>query len=111
MRHFEKSGVTKYFVANVDLVLRGATIGVLSGYRDGMAGPGSGETKMTEFNTLHDVQAAILEAGYSEQQIARGIEWAETQDYDTYRDLFTLVMSRILLGDDELADGSRFSAA
>ena len=48
-------------------------------------------------------------AGYSNEAITSGMEWAKQQGFDGAREGYILAMSRVLYDDDQLADGGRFS--
>ena len=59
--------------------------------------------------TLDAIRRRIAVPGYSSDQAAYGIVWACDQGFDTVDEGFTLAMSRILLSDEQLDEGSRFN--
>jgi hypothetical protein len=53
----------------------------------------------------NSVKKFLSEAGYSDEQIADGFEYAESHGYDSSDKLGQLALSRILYSDSQLENG------
>ena len=58
---------------------------------------------------IEKVKAWISEAGYSDEQIAVGIQQANCFDADTDEVAASIAMTRILYSDDQIDNGAYFS--
>jgi hypothetical protein len=66
---------------------------------------------MLQRRVFQSICSVLTQQGMSDDDIERGLEYADLQGARTTREGYVLAMSRVLYTDDQLASGSVFSFA